>query len=278
MGDKYIPELQEYRVGDIVKVKEDLEVGDFYDGCEFTNFMRYSRGRTATISWKDAKTNKYHLNTCGNDIYTSAMLELVQTYESTLPANEILEWIDWLKNYDFQADEKGLCTFFGTDCKNAEDILKQYTPVDIVRAIHYICGDVIYGNQFRKAWNRIMSADSSKEQKKIVARVKAEAEALVKSMKQCYTLAPLLDDNMEYCWYYVPDENSFAALKITFYDTDSVAFEQIENGFPKWLLAVSDGNGYGIVCSQEDLQSHLHRYLEKTEKQLSQSTPNTPEK
>ncbi len=38
-----------FKVGDKVRIKKDLKVGNYYDDCYFSTYMKKYRGKTATI-------------------------------------------------------------------------------------------------------------------------------------------------------------------------------------------------------------------------------------
>tara|TARA_R100000365_G_C2745106_1_gene73879 strand:- start:1003 stop:1215 length:213 start_codon:yes stop_codon:yes gene_type:complete len=69
----------QYKVGDKVKVRNDLEVHKVYNSVVFTEKMKKFKGKTVTIS-RVTRYNDYLIQEDGeNFAYSSIMLELKQT-------------------------------------------------------------------------------------------------------------------------------------------------------------------------------------------------------
>ena len=69
--------LMKFKIGDKVRVRDDLEVGQVYDGCEFVIEMEEFRGKIMTI--EKAYCSSYHLHGGGTWHFNDEMLEDVES-------------------------------------------------------------------------------------------------------------------------------------------------------------------------------------------------------
>lgn len=73
----------EYKIGDLVKIREDLQVGERYGGCNVIDDMLKYRGMVDTIEYID-KEGDYHLANDNNPyVWNKDMLEPALTVKQT---------------------------------------------------------------------------------------------------------------------------------------------------------------------------------------------------
>lgn len=70
----------EYKIGDIVRIRDDLQIGEIYGECYVVEYMLKFRGTLDIIADID-KNGDYHLsNKDNNYTWNKEMLELVAIY------------------------------------------------------------------------------------------------------------------------------------------------------------------------------------------------------
>lgn len=73
--------MNKFKVGDKVRIKKDLKVGNYYDNCYFSTYMKKYRGETATIEkcCMDSGGVFFRLDITGEHFcWSSSMLEKVE--------------------------------------------------------------------------------------------------------------------------------------------------------------------------------------------------------
>lgn len=85
-----------YKVGDKVKVREDLKPNEYYDGIRFDGNMQKMKGKTVTIE-KVFSDKSYWIEECGF-LWTDEMLEDVKEENTISEEMTIGEVIDNLMN------------------------------------------------------------------------------------------------------------------------------------------------------------------------------------
>lgn len=77
-----------FKVGDKVRVKSDLKIGEQYNGCYFVSQMKSYRGKRGTITCvlhDDYQTRRYKLDIDDNYYFTNDMLDPIDNSDSILP-------------------------------------------------------------------------------------------------------------------------------------------------------------------------------------------------
>ena len=83
-----------YKVGDKVKVREDLSTDKMYDGCYFTHSMILFLGKTVTISKVSWSINRYEIKEdLGTWNWTDEMFESLESENPADETNVSEEWV-----------------------------------------------------------------------------------------------------------------------------------------------------------------------------------------
>lgn len=83
-----------YKVGDKVKVREDLSTDKMYDGCYFTPSMILFLGKTVTISKVSWSINRYEIKEdLGTWNWTDEMFESLESENPADETNVSEEWV-----------------------------------------------------------------------------------------------------------------------------------------------------------------------------------------
>lgn len=83
-----------YKVGDKVKVREDLSTKDAYDGCSFVPEMKLFLGETVTIHKVCGNINRYEIKEDHGAWYWTD--EMFESLESENPADETNVSEEWV--------------------------------------------------------------------------------------------------------------------------------------------------------------------------------------
>ena len=83
-----------YKVGDKVRVREDLSIDKMYDGCYFAPSMTVFLGKTVTIRRVRENINRYEIEEdYGGWNWTDSMFEPLESENSTDETNVSDEWV-----------------------------------------------------------------------------------------------------------------------------------------------------------------------------------------
>ena len=97
-----------YKVGDKVKVREDLSTKDEYDRCSFVPEMKLFLGETVTIHKVCGDINRYEIKEDhGAWYWTDSMFEPLESENSTDETNVSEEWVLCRDNTESHADAIG---------------------------------------------------------------------------------------------------------------------------------------------------------------------------
>lgn len=135
-----------YKVGDKVKVREDLSTKDAYDGCSFVPEMKLFLGETVTIHKVCGNINRYEIKEDhGAWYWTDSMFEPLESENSTDEINDSEEWVlciddinklnDAIKDV-VHADAVGAAE--SADCLlelKFKEAVREVTPDDLKRII-----------------------------------------------------------------------------------------------------------------------------------------------
>ena len=79
----------------------------------------------------------------------------------------------------------------------------------------------------------------------------------------------------DWSWYRVESRKDTDAVILANYEKDCTANEFEPSEYPCWIVAVSDGDGYGAVYTRDEVQKMLDEYrlqldelIEKTEMEM----------
>lgn len=214
-----------YKVGDKVKVREDLIVNDVYGCCYFILSMDKCKGSILTI--KSVFSNYYTVEE-NKWSWTDDMLEELSSEINTNTNIEEKYMKDFkIKNYKVYEDTALIVEFEdGTEEKavaNAEDIFDLERGVEIA-VLKYIFGADKYKSMLKTAMKQIKAVDKAKEDAKkeeeLIARKKAKAarrkarrlerkrKERIDEMKEAYlaamkeydtiTLCEMMEDSFDY--------------------------------------------------------------------------------
>lgn len=79
----------EYKIGDVVRIKDSIQVGEKYGGCNVINDMLPFRGTIDIIEYIDGEGDYYLANDNNPYVWNKDMLEPALTVKQT-------KWIDWI--------------------------------------------------------------------------------------------------------------------------------------------------------------------------------------
>ena len=83
-----------YKVGDKVRVREDLSIDKMYDGCYFAPSMKKKKKKTVTIRRVRENINRYEIEEdYGGWNWTDSMFEPLESENSTDETNVSDEWV-----------------------------------------------------------------------------------------------------------------------------------------------------------------------------------------
>lgn len=130
-----------YKVGDKVRVREDLSIDKTYDGCWVTSSMTVFLGKTVTIRRVRENINRYEIEEdYGEWNWTDEMFE---SLESENPADETNDSEEWV-----------LCR---DDINKLNDVIKDVVHADAVGTAE--SADCLLELKFKEAVRRITPDD-----------------------------------------------------------------------------------------------------------------------
>lgn len=81
------------------------------------------------------------------------------------------------------------------------------------------------------------------------------------------------EDDDTYAWYRVSSEEELENLKTALYCDDCSANEFELFAYPAWVLAVTDGEGYGWMQTYDDYIEEMRRHLAELDNAIKGATP-----
>lgn len=122
-----------YKVGDKVKVREDLPTDKMYDGCYVTPSMILFLGKTVTIRKVRWSINRYEIKEdLGAWNWTDSMFEPLESENSTDETNVSEEWVLCKDDTESHADAVGAAE--NADCLlklKFKEAVRKITPDDL---------------------------------------------------------------------------------------------------------------------------------------------------
>ena len=171
-----------YKVGDKVKIKEDLVVGEIYDdGCLFVDKIGEFRGQIVTI--KEAYSNRYVIKESSYDWrFSPSMIEGLAEENKVVKEKDMRNFkiVNYKKyedkavilEFDDGTEEKAVC------CEGDKFELERGVEVAVLKKIFGAEG---YRNMLKTAMNQIADIDKAAEDKKkneeAAAKKKAKNDA-----------------------------------------------------------------------------------------------------
>lgn len=167
-----------FKVGDKVKLRDDLVVGERYGSLELFAEMKKIQGKTCKIRSITSETNYYIKESIF--CYSAEMLELVDATESTTESEETTMETFRIKNVNIIKDKVVIVEFSNGDIQKA--VCDSKDTFDFERGLEvcvmkHLLGKSAYHKALKDADKQIKAIKEAAEKEKANAELKARKEA-----------------------------------------------------------------------------------------------------